>query len=169
MSDKRRFVPLALRRKQKQQTKNTNEKARQLTSRHGFETVDEQALLKEEKKRELKKSQAEQAAEMGGVIRNEDLLDDLEELDFKQKLDYIMSIAKERDFIYFTREQVYKKYDELMKENERNKNTASDSEEVDNYLEELEDYVTESEEEYYDDDEVGNEENIGKQKTKVEE
>ena len=68
MNHRRRGIPLALRKKQKNTEGNVS------VSRHMIGGEKQKENTKEEKKRELKKKQAIDNAEMGGVIRNEDLL-----------------------------------------------------------------------------------------------
>jgi hypothetical protein len=165
MDKSKRRIPLALRNKIKNDnTKiSTGKKSAFSISRHVQGVTNEtlEKYEKEEKVREMKKRQAEDNANMGGVITNEDLLDELDEMDFKDKLEFIRSQPKYKNFTYNSRIQVYKKYAEIKKIEFYYENYDQNEEETEEeYVESEEEYgvIDESEEEDEEDENKKNKE-----------
>lgn len=154
MDKSKRRIPLALRGKI-----STGKRSAFSISRHAQGVTNEtlEQYEKEEKVRQMKKRQAEDNANMGGAITNEDLLDELDEMDFKEKLEFIRSHPKYKDYTYNSRIQVYKKYAELKKIEFYYQNYEpgeEQSEEEEQFVESEDDYedIDESEEEQEEND-----------------
>jgi hypothetical protein len=165
--DKRtnRRVPLALRRKVSEKTcdakgsnsvnenkdVNVNKYVEGVkgVSRHSVLKISDEKLFrgaemekKNKKERNKKRRQAEDRANMGGIITNEDLIDELDDIDFKDKLNFIRSQPNYKDFVYNYKDEVYKKYNEILRIEYFYKNYET---------EESEDEFIDSEEEHEDD------------------